>query len=54
MSSIAQIRQTLLSKERSATEIVQEFLDLINRLEPKLNSFVTCYPISSDRLSLNP
>ena len=44
MSSIAKIRQTLLNKERSATEIAQEFLDRIDRLEPKLHSFVTVTP----------
>ncbi len=44
MLSIAQIRQTLLNKERSATEIAQEFLDRIDRLEPKLHSFVTVTP----------
>jgi len=44
MLSIAQIRQTLLDKERSATEIAQEFLDRIDRLEPKSHSFVTVTP----------
>ncbi|MFN6143874.1 MAG: Asp-tRNA(Asn)/Glu-tRNA(Gln) amidotransferase subunit GatA [Pseudanabaena sp.] len=44
MSSIAQIRQTLINKERSATEVAQEYLDRIDRLEPKLHSFVTVTP----------
>lgn len=44
MLSIAQIRQTLINKDRSATEIAQEFLDRIDRLEPKLHSFVTVTP----------
>ena len=44
MSLIAQIRQTLINKERSATEVAQEYLDRIDRLEPKLHSFVTVTP----------
>ncbi len=40
MSSIRQIHQQLITKERSAVEITQEILDRIEKLEPKLHSFL--------------
>ncbi|MFN5857573.1 MAG: Asp-tRNA(Asn)/Glu-tRNA(Gln) amidotransferase subunit GatA [Pseudanabaenaceae cyanobacterium] len=44
MNSIRQIRQMLLRRERSATEITQAYLDNIAAREPKLHSFITVTP----------
>lgn len=41
MSVIRQLHQQLVSKERSAVEITQDYLDRIAALEPKLHSFLT-------------
>jgi aspartyl-tRNA(Asn)/glutamyl-tRNA(Gln) amidotransferase subunit A len=40
MSSISQLHQQLINKERSAVEITQAALNQIERLEPKLQSFL--------------
>jgi aspartyl-tRNA(Asn)/glutamyl-tRNA(Gln) amidotransferase subunit A len=44
MNSIRQVRQMLLRRERSATEITQAYLDNIAAREPKLHSFITVTP----------
>lgn len=44
MNSIRQIRQMLLRRERSATEITQAYLEKIQAQEPKLHSFITVTP----------
>ena len=41
MSVIRQLHQQLVSKERSAVEITQDYLDRIAALEPKLHSYLT-------------
>lgn len=41
MTSIRELHQQLTQKKRSAVEIVQESLDRIQKLEPKLHSFLT-------------
>jgi len=41
MLSIKQIHSLLTNRDRSAVEITQEYLDRIQRLEPKLHSFLT-------------
>jgi aspartyl-tRNA(Asn)/glutamyl-tRNA(Gln) amidotransferase subunit A len=41
MSVIRQLHQQLVSKERSAVEITQDYLDRITALEPKLHSYLT-------------
>ena len=41
MASIRTLHEQLVSKTRSATELVQETLDRIAALEPKLHSFLT-------------
>jgi aspartyl-tRNA(Asn)/glutamyl-tRNA(Gln) amidotransferase subunit A len=41
MSVIRDLHQQLVSKERSAVEITQGYLDQITALEPKLHSFLT-------------
>jgi aspartyl-tRNA(Asn)/glutamyl-tRNA(Gln) amidotransferase subunit A len=41
MSVIRQLHQQLVSKERSAVEITQDYLDRISALEPKLHSYLT-------------
>ncbi len=41
MVSIRELHQQLIQKERSAVEIAQEALDAIQKLEPKLHSFIT-------------
>ncbi|MGG6264470.1 Asp-tRNA(Asn)/Glu-tRNA(Gln) amidotransferase subunit GatA [Leptolyngbya sp. AN03gr2] len=46
MASIRELHQQLISKERSAVEIVQESLNQIQALEPKLHSFLQ---VTSDR-----
>ncbi|MGK7933721.1 MAG: Asp-tRNA(Asn)/Glu-tRNA(Gln) amidotransferase subunit GatA [Microcystaceae cyanobacterium] len=40
MSAIRQLHEQLSKKERSAVEITQEYLDRIEKLEPKLKSFL--------------
>ncbi len=40
MASIWELHQQLINKERSAVEIAQESLERINKLEPKLKSFL--------------
>lgn len=40
MASIRELHQQLVKKERSAVEITQEALDRIQKLEPKLHSFL--------------
>lgn len=40
MASISELHQQLIDKERSAVEITQESLERINKLEPKLKSFL--------------
>lgn len=40
MASIRELHQQLLKKERSAVEIIQEALERIETLEPKLHSFL--------------
>jgi aspartyl-tRNA(Asn)/glutamyl-tRNA(Gln) amidotransferase subunit A len=40
MLSISQIHQQLINRDRTATEITQEFLDRIDALEPSLHSFI--------------
>lgn len=40
MASIRELHQQLIRKERSATEITQEALATVERLEPKLHSFL--------------
>jgi aspartyl-tRNA(Asn)/glutamyl-tRNA(Gln) amidotransferase subunit A len=44
MLSIREIHQQLTNRDRSATEITQEFLDRIAALEPSLHSFITVTP----------
>ncbi len=44
MNSIRQIRQMLLRRESSATEITQAYLNNIAAREPKLHSFITVTP----------
>jgi len=44
MNSIAQIRQALISGDRTAREITQSYLDRIQAIEPKLHSFITLTP----------
>lgn len=46
MASIRTLHEQLVSKTRSATELVQETLDRIAALEPKLHSFLT---VTADR-----
>lgn len=46
MASIRELHQQLIGKERSAVEIVQESLNQIQALEPKLHSFLQ---VTSDR-----
>ncbi|MBS0017614.1 MAG: Asp-tRNA(Asn)/Glu-tRNA(Gln) amidotransferase subunit GatA [Arthrospira sp. SH-MAG29] len=46
MASICELHQQLVNKERSAVEITTEALDRINKLEPKLKSFLC---ITADR-----
>jgi aspartyl-tRNA(Asn)/glutamyl-tRNA(Gln) amidotransferase subunit A len=46
MASIRELHQQLITKERSAVEIAQESLDRIEKLEPKLRSFLS---ITGDR-----
>ncbi|HEY9735597.1 MAG TPA: Asp-tRNA(Asn)/Glu-tRNA(Gln) amidotransferase subunit GatA [Trichocoleus sp.] len=41
MSSIRELHQQLVSKERTAVEITQAYLDRITALEPKVKSFLT-------------
>ncbi|MEM9903809.1 MAG: Asp-tRNA(Asn)/Glu-tRNA(Gln) amidotransferase subunit GatA [Cyanobacteria bacterium P01_D01_bin.44] len=41
MSAIRELHQQLTSKERSAVEIAQAYLDKVEALEPKLHSFLT-------------
>jgi aspartyl-tRNA(Asn)/glutamyl-tRNA(Gln) amidotransferase subunit A len=41
MSSIRELHQQLVSKERTAVEITQSYLDRIAALEPKLKSYLT-------------
>jgi aspartyl-tRNA(Asn)/glutamyl-tRNA(Gln) amidotransferase subunit A len=41
MSVIRQLHQQLVSKERSAVEITQDYLDRITTLEPQLHSYLT-------------
>ncbi|HEY9761634.1 MAG TPA: Asp-tRNA(Asn)/Glu-tRNA(Gln) amidotransferase subunit GatA [Trichocoleus sp.] len=41
MSSIRELHQQLVSKERTAVEITQEYLDRIEALEPRLKSYLT-------------
>jgi len=41
MSVIRQLHQQLVSKERSAVEITQDYLDRITALEPRLHSYLT-------------
>jgi aspartyl-tRNA(Asn)/glutamyl-tRNA(Gln) amidotransferase subunit A len=41
MSVIRKLHQQLVSKERSAVEITQDYLDRIATLEPKLHSYLT-------------
>jgi aspartyl-tRNA(Asn)/glutamyl-tRNA(Gln) amidotransferase subunit A len=41
MASIRELHQQLTTKERSAVEIAQESLDSIQKLEPKLRSFLS-------------
>ncbi|WP_421656835.1 Asp-tRNA(Asn)/Glu-tRNA(Gln) amidotransferase subunit GatA [Leptothermofonsia sp. ETS-13] len=41
MASIRELHQQLIQKERCAVEIAQEALDTIQKLEPKLHSFIT-------------
>jgi aspartyl-tRNA(Asn)/glutamyl-tRNA(Gln) amidotransferase subunit A len=41
MSVIRQLHQQLVSKERSAVEVTQDYLDRIAALEPKLHSYLT-------------
>ncbi|MEM8810033.1 MAG: Asp-tRNA(Asn)/Glu-tRNA(Gln) amidotransferase subunit GatA [Cyanobacteria bacterium P01_G01_bin.38] len=41
MSAIRELHQQLTSKERSAVEIAQAYLDKVQALEPKLHSFLT-------------
>jgi aspartyl-tRNA(Asn)/glutamyl-tRNA(Gln) amidotransferase subunit A len=40
MSAIRQLHEQLVKKERSAVEITQDYLDRIEKLEPKLKSFL--------------
>lgn len=46
MTSIRELHQQLVSKERSAVEITETYLDRIEAVEPKVKSFLT---ITSDR-----
>lgn len=46
MASIRELHRQLISKERSCVEIVQESLDRIQALEPKLHSFLQ---VTNDR-----
>ena len=41
MASIKELHQQLVSKQRSAVEIAQEYLSHIEKLEPKLHSFLS-------------
>jgi aspartyl-tRNA(Asn)/glutamyl-tRNA(Gln) amidotransferase subunit A len=41
MSAIRELHQQLTSKERTAVEIAQDYLQKIEALEPKLHSFLT-------------
>ncbi|MEO1208688.1 MAG: Asp-tRNA(Asn)/Glu-tRNA(Gln) amidotransferase subunit GatA [Cyanobacteria bacterium J06638_20] len=41
MSLIRELHRQLIEKERSAVEIIQDYLDRINALEPTLQSFLT-------------
>ena len=41
MASIKELHQQLVSKQRSAVEIAQEYLTRIEKLEPKLHSFLS-------------
>ncbi|TVP61786.1 MAG: Asp-tRNA(Asn)/Glu-tRNA(Gln) amidotransferase GatCAB subunit A, partial [Leptolyngbya sp. LCM1.Bin17] len=41
MSVIRTLHQQLVSKERSAVEITQAYLDQVTALEPKLHSYLT-------------
>ncbi len=42
MSVIRQLHEQIIKKERSAVEITQEYLNRIEKLEPKLKSFLYC------------
>lgn len=44
MYTIRQIESWLANKDRSAVEITQEYLDYIDRSEPKLKSFIRLTP----------
>ncbi|MDX2270823.1 MAG: Asp-tRNA(Asn)/Glu-tRNA(Gln) amidotransferase subunit GatA [Cyanobacteriota bacterium] len=44
MSVIRALHRQLISKERSAVEITQDYLDRIQQLEPRLHSFITVTP----------
>lgn len=44
MDSIAQIRQAIISGDRTAQEITQHYLDRLQILEPYLHSFITITP----------
>jgi aspartyl-tRNA(Asn)/glutamyl-tRNA(Gln) amidotransferase subunit A len=46
MASISELHQQLVNKERSAVEIAQEYLERIDKLEPKLKSFLC---VTADR-----
>ncbi|MEO1401357.1 MAG: Asp-tRNA(Asn)/Glu-tRNA(Gln) amidotransferase subunit GatA [Cyanobacteria bacterium J06635_1] len=46
MSAIRELHQQLTSKERSAVEIAQAYIDKVQALEPKLHSFLT---VTADR-----
>ena len=51
MSSIRELHKQLTSKERSAVEITQDYLDSIQALEPKLHSFISLTEDQSPRTS---
>ena len=40
MSVIRKLQQQLTTKERTAVEITQDYLDRLQALEPKLHSFL--------------
>jgi len=44
MTSIRELHQQLVTKERSAVEVAQEYLDRIQILEPKIRSYLTVTP----------
>ncbi len=47
MSVIRTLHTQLVNRERSATEIAQEYLDRLHQLEPSLRSFITVTPDSA-------